>query len=314
MNRYVPVCLALIFLPCLATLRATDVLSDVGVTMSDVRTGTLQSLRHEGVFVFAPNPAIRAAAARIPAGARAATVQLLGNAVRSYVESDAFRVDFQQSLQDQSPDDQTYRAVNAASEPPQSAASEAAITAQATAMQQAYLHLDPATLYRDITAQLPQMEAELATLQGDDRRLMQQHITETNRMLTTWAGQPAEFKKQYLAYQLQQLRRSSQQAVGATTSGLAKTASYTTRPRAPKTLPAPQRAIQPLLKKQLTAFVALCNDVDFNAKLITNGTGQEFVRPAYRAKSANWKLLFRMGKEPVMAARAFAQAWLADLG
>lgn len=308
MNRYVPVGLALIALPFLVALRASDVLNDIGVTMTDVRTGTLQSLRREGVFMFSPNSAIRAAAARIPVGSRAATVQMLGNVVRSYVESDAFRHDYQQALRDQSPDDEAYSTPDGGNQPTDS---EAAINAQATAMQQAYLHLNPATLYSAITAQLPQMEAELATLQGEDRRLMQQHITETNRMLAACAGQPAEFKKQYLAYQLQQLRQSARKPADG---GLPKATPHTARPRNAKALPASQRAVQPLLKKQLAAFVALCNDVDFNAKLVANETGQEFANPAYRAKSANWKLLFRMGKEPVMAARAFAQAWLADLG
>ncbi|CCH01410.1 hypothetical protein FAES_3402 [Fibrella aestuarina BUZ 2] len=300
-NHYLRVGFILLILPISIALRTGDVLTDVGVTMADVRTGTLHCLRHEGLLSFTPSSAIRAAAARIPPGSRAATVQLLGKVVRSYVESDAFRHDYQQSLQGPSPDGDSREA--------QQADADETLNAELLAIQQAYTHLDPAVLYSGITTQLPQMEAELATLQGDDRRLMQQHITETSRMLSDYAGKPAEFKKQYLAYQLQQLRQSARPSANDAATGRAKAASSAARRRIPKAQP----DVRPVLRKQLTAFVALCNDVDFRAKLVADGARQEFANPAYRAKSATWKLLFRMGKEPVMAARAFAQAWLADL-
>jgi hypothetical protein len=38
-----------------------------------------------------------------------------------------------------------------------------------------------------------------------------------------------------------------------------------------------------------------------------------FVNPAYESKSHSWKMLYRLGKEPTMAAAAAAEAWLKEL-
>ncbi|HYM59832.1 MAG TPA: hypothetical protein VEZ11_02945, partial [Thermoanaerobaculia bacterium] len=64
-----------------------------------------------------------------------------------------------------------------------------------------------------------------------------------------------------------------------------------------------------LLKSRLQQFLHETADVDFAAKL----NGGRFVDPRYEAKSSEWKLAFRAGKEPTGKARAFAQSWLAEL-
>ena len=70
---------------------------------------------------------------------------------------------------------------------------------------------------------------------------------------------------------------------------------------------------RPLLKQRLKNFILLCDDVDFNAKLMTSGSKQQFVDPTYQRKPAEWKFLYRLGKESVQEAKAFAQEWLTDL-
>jgi flagellar biosynthesis GTPase FlhF len=70
-----------------------------------------------------------------------------------------------------------------------------------------------------------------------------------------------------------------------------------------------------LIAKRLKNFLALTSDMDFSAKLESAGAGRmRFANPAYEAKSAEWKLCYRAGREPVAAARAVAEDWLHQLG
>lgn len=69
-----------------------------------------------------------------------------------------------------------------------------------------------------------------------------------------------------------------------------------------------------LIAARLRQFLALSQDVAFNAKLVPGGGGKmKFADPRYEAKSSEWKLCYRAGKEPVQAARTFAQDWLRQL-
>ena len=69
-----------------------------------------------------------------------------------------------------------------------------------------------------------------------------------------------------------------------------------------------------LIAKRLREFLDLTRDIRFDAKLVPAGGGQmRFADPQYESKSDQWKLCYRAGKEPVEAARAFAQEWLNQL-
>ena len=68
-----------------------------------------------------------------------------------------------------------------------------------------------------------------------------------------------------------------------------------------------------LIARRLREFLALSQDVDFNAQLQPLGRKKIFVNSAYEGKPENWKLCFRAGKPAVDAARIFATAWLKEL-
>ena len=71
---------------------------------------------------------------------------------------------------------------------------------------------------------------------------------------------------------------------------------------------------KPLIARRLREFMQLSSDVDFNAKLKTQEGRSTFENPAYQAKSSQWKMCFRAGKEATTAARAAVQQWLTELG
>jgi hypothetical protein len=70
----------------------------------------------------------------------------------------------------------------------------------------------------------------------------------------------------------------------------------------------------PAIAKRIREFLAFSADVDFGAKLVTKNGKMVFENPAYEAKSSQWKMCFRAGKEATAAARAAAEAWLKELG
>lgn len=70
---------------------------------------------------------------------------------------------------------------------------------------------------------------------------------------------------------------------------------------------------KPLIKKWIEEFLSKSKDIDFNAQLKTVNNKQVFVKQEYERKDHQWKLFFRAGKEPVDAARKFANNWLSEL-
>ncbi|MFB3829358.1 MAG: hypothetical protein ACE15B_21495 [Bryobacteraceae bacterium] len=67
------------------------------------------------------------------------------------------------------------------------------------------------------------------------------------------------------------------------------------------------------LKRRLQAFITLARSVDFAAQTRPAANRQVFVNPAYERKPDAWKMLYRLGKDPTMAAVAAAEAWLKEL-
>lgn len=64
-----------------------------------------------------------------------------------------------------------------------------------------------------------------------------------------------------------------------------------------------------LIKQRLNEFLEVSATVDFDAQL----NGSMFANPTYEAKSQQWKMCYRAGKEVVAVAREEAQAWLKEI-
>jgi hypothetical protein len=68
-----------------------------------------------------------------------------------------------------------------------------------------------------------------------------------------------------------------------------------------------------LIKKRIRDFLAISAEIDFSAKLVASGSQMRFANADYEGKPDEWKICFRAGQEATVAARAFAQTWLAEL-
>lgn len=70
----------------------------------------------------------------------------------------------------------------------------------------------------------------------------------------------------------------------------------------------------PVIARRLKAFLDMSAGVDFDAKLVQKNGKMRFVNETYESKPSEWKVCYRAGKEPVLAARAAADAWMKELG
>jgi hypothetical protein len=67
------------------------------------------------------------------------------------------------------------------------------------------------------------------------------------------------------------------------------------------------------LRQALQTFLKASEGVDFGATLRPSEGKKYFVRKDYEAKSSEWKMFFRAGREATEGARAYVNAWLVEL-
>jgi hypothetical protein len=71
---------------------------------------------------------------------------------------------------------------------------------------------------------------------------------------------------------------------------------------------------KPMVKKWISSFLEKTANVDYGAKTATDQYGRElFINQKYEQKDNLWKMSYRAGKQPMEAARSFAQSWLSEL-
>lgn len=293
--------------------RTPDVLTETGVTMDNIREDVLSNLTEDQWFLFNSTGTMRKVAKRIPEGSRAGAVRALGRVVRAYVESQDFRNEYVGWLKQKYQIDETYSNERVAEQEKNVDQMDGMVQQQMGAAQQAFAQLDPAMLQMAIRMQLQQQEKELAGLSASERARQANEIARVKRMLAATEGKPAEFKKQYLAYQTQVMKQNAAQHVAEGNQDLADAKERNAEYRKQKAVVDAHSDFRPALRKRLQHFIALCDDVNFDAKVTTSGYRREFVSETYQRKPQEWKFLYRIGKEPVMEARAFAQEWLTDL-
>ncbi|RIV23534.1 hypothetical protein DYU11_11125 [Fibrisoma montanum] len=305
--------LALIGSGCWLAARPTDVLTQTGVTLEAIRQHAVTNLTEDHSFSFTSTVTMRKLARRLPKGSQATVVRSLGRVVRSYVEAETFENEYVTWLRTKYPLDETYS-------DEQIARLEAHVSQLATqagqqqsAEQRKLAELDAATLLKTVRGQLQQQEQDLAKLTASDRARKTMEIGKIKRMLVATEGRPDEFKKQYVAFQTQLSRQQIARTLADEQQLLADAKEHNRVYRTQKEAFTARENHQVLLKKRLREFIALCDDVTFDARVSARGRTQEFVEDRYRRKSPDWKFLYRLGREPVQEARAFAQEWLADL-
>ncbi|MVM41965.1 hypothetical protein GO730_37075 [Spirosoma sp. HMF3257] len=290
----------------LVAARSGDVMTDLSIQTGKLRQDVLLNLKESKWFFFTATASMRQMARRLPESSRGATVKALGKVVRAYVESSTFKQEWLQDVRTYYPYDESYTNEGLAKQQQAQEADKASLKTQMASLDQAFAQMDPGMLQLAVRAQLSQEEQELASLSGNERANKANHIAVLKKMLNL---PPAEFKKQYLASLKDQAQANLNQSNASATVDKDQLAQQ----RKQKAEFDAHADFRPLLKKRLQDFIALTETVDFEARLVPMGYKQEFANPLYQRKPAEWKFLYRLGKEPVTEARLFAQQWLADL-
>ncbi|MGV3556676.1 hypothetical protein [Larkinella arboricola] len=292
--------------------RPGDIVTDLGLTTEQVREAAFDNITSDHLSLPYTSR-IRQLAKKIPDGSRAAAVNALGAVVRSYASSTDFRTRYQDWLKDKYriSDEQTREATQAQSTSISDA--QSMYNQQVAMIQSTYSQMPPATLAMMIQSQIEMTQQDLSDAEGAEKTAKTKDLAELKRLQALSKTNPAEFKKQYVVHFNKMLSQQAAADQDKMEEDLAqskqKAADYQKRLAEYKAA----SNLNTVLKQHLKEFIALTSSIDFDAQLTRNGSKMEFVKPEYRNKSSNWKLLFRMGKEPVLAARSFAQNWVTDL-
>lgn len=267
-----------------------DVFNDLNITHQEVKTQILNGIKQE-TYRFPVNKLAKT----LSPEARAAAVTALAVFAREYVNSKDFLYDYMGT------GEATYEDISGAEEnlAAQFASAEASsfqmqidfsrqgIEYMKKALDNPYLG---AAEKAEMKKQIAEAEKELNVFEQEHKEQqleIEKEAKENNRKSYAQAQQDLEDQKAQ-----QELLKGLQKEEEEKTA----------------------KEIRKQLKIRLEKFLADTEGMDFNAKLIPGRNGvYKFTDPQLEAKDKQWKLYFRAGEAPVMAARSFAKDWLKEL-
>ncbi len=295
-----------------AAFTAKDTLSDLGITPEEMKNTVFGNL-HSDWMNFPSTYKMREMARKIPAGSRGAAITALGGVVKAYVQSGEFRERYNEYVE------QTYRVDGPTSEAEINntrAAYDQAMDAQMENVKAAYAGLEsiPDNMVpMMIQQQLQVQEQELSNAQGARKEQLKKDVAELKQMNARAATHPAEVKKALIAMMTRSMAGGLEEAKGEADKEQQKAMQKLAGTKKQLAEREAHRDYNKVLRERLRAFLTLSATVDFDAKLQKSGSKWYFANPAYEQQTEQWKFLYRIGKEPVAAARTFAADWLKEL-
>jgi predicted O-linked N-acetylglucosamine transferase (SPINDLY family) len=143
--------------------------------------------------------------------------------------------------------------------------------------------------------------------------LLRKDVAELKQMNARAATHPAEVRKALVALMTRGMAGSLEEAKGEADKEQQKAMQKLEGTKKQLAVREAHRDYNKVLRERLRAFLTLSATVDFDAKLQKSGSKWYFANPAYEQQTEQWKFLYRIGKEPVSAARTFAADWLKEL-
>ena len=234
-------------------------------------------------------------------GERAQAIRELALQAKRYVQTPAFEKLHAQWIKDR------YDAVNHGIKVEPNAAvpadRNAAMSEMASVMAESFQQVPPEALKLLIANDIDSLKADAKNKPLLDRLRRVESLLKTD---------PAGAKKQYALTKAMQMSGQTNEAdTQATLAAGAKAAAE--RKRLEQQRSWNEHNLKADLRRRLTAFLAMAESVDFSAPTQRNAGKQVFTDPKLEGKSADWKLLYRLGKEPTQAAVDVAKQWLREL-
>ncbi len=149
---------------------------------------------------------------------------------------------------------------------------------------------------KDLEAQFAESRKAMASMDAETKKTLEAGFKQMIDQITTMEKDPSqrEMIGQMLKNQGSSGRSEYEEALAAWNRDF---------PENPKKL----------IAVRIREFLAMSADVDFNAKLIKKNAVWIFAVEDYEAKSHDWKLCFRAGREATAATKTFLQKWLVEL-
>ncbi|MDJ1498540.1 hypothetical protein QNI19_36730 [Cytophagaceae bacterium DM2B3-1] len=271
----------------LVAWKATDTLSDLNLTQTQVekvtmygaKTGfTLPSWSEYSLYNFVKK------AKSLPAGSQAAAVKSLGAIVKTYVQSEQFKGEWQAYLKEKGFYDPKAAGDVARLEEmkKQSAKQKGDMAASTKKMNESQQQM--AKILKEHPEMMDMMKNQMSK---EDWAEMQEYLKNPQKATAAAQGNTSS-GDDYIKKEEARIQKAQEDY---------ENNKYTN-----------------MVRLRLKSVIETANSVDFAAEVKANKYNQKkFVNPVYEKKSDLWKLFYRAGKEPTMAARDFAQQWLGEL-
>lgn len=297
---------------CTAALAWQGMLGTLGWTEQDKSSAVRQSLLDDGLYALPGTNqlkrAVKDAWAARPATDRVALIRELAAGAKGYIMAPAFEKTWDEWIKGR------YSAVNHGIKVDQQADMQAMMQDGAADRMMAQAAAQMATEFVKMPVESLQFlfTEDLKNWQRGRNAKTQALFQKAKAAEPFLKSNPEEFKKQYA------LLKSAEMGGPSTWAGIQAASSAGQQSQADQNKKQEQsnydqHRLKPTLKKKLGEFVALARTVDFAAQTEMKGGKIVFVNPAYERKPRPWKQLFRLGKEPTLAAAAAAEAWAKEL-
>jgi uncharacterized protein (UPF0335 family) len=308
------------FSSLMMTKHVADTLTDLGLTKEGVHDNLFtQMIQPE--WIAAPTGKMRIAR-KIPVGDRAAAASNLVKIAQSIVSSDAFKNEYdayiEQNFKVETLSDEEQKLVNGATidiykEEEQTIRDTYKSSIITTS--QGFENMPPSVLAMMAQQQVAAMEQQLGGMSATEKEKNKKAIAELKGIQKLSTSNPNEFKTKYLDF----FKRLTTGMVDDRPSMVTqedfdkkKAAAFEKNEKIKQQQAArdAQQDLNTVVKNRLKAFISLVESIDFEATTVKDGSTYYFTNKAYEKKSKAWKLLYRLGKEPVIAANVVAQNWL----
>ena len=278
-----------------------DVLSDVGTTLQDVKQITLEQIAKKDFDLPRYTSRVRDACRKLQPGVREVTMMNLGKVVKDFVQSASFQSEYMAFVEKQA----TGRRGPAPMGDARWVEEKKKRTDQ---MIKAMSTPEATKIYAEtLDPQLDAAQGMLKMLEqspdsklGKSKEELQKDVADIKALKELYKKDAETFKVKFAEFtvdkQLAMQMNRSKSMEADKQQRINELKDY-----------------KSIIAKQLKQFLDLSATVDFSAQTAMKGDKLVFVNPAYEAKSPEWKLCFRIGKEAVTGARKFAQQWLNEL-
>jgi uncharacterized protein (UPF0335 family) len=308
------------FSSLMMTIHVADTLTDFGLTKEGVHDNLFTQLI-QPEWIAAPTGKMRIAR-KIPVGDRAAAASNLVKIAQSIVSSDAFKNEYdayiEQNFKVETLSDEEQKLINGATidmykEEEQTIRDTYKSSIMTTT--QGFENMPPSVLTMMAQQHVTAMEQQLGDMTGAEKEKNKKAIAELKSIQRLSTSNPNEFKTKYLDF----FKRLTTGTIDERPSMVTqedfdnkKAAAFekNERIKQQQTARDTQQNLNTVVKNRLKTFISLVESVDFEATTVKDGSIYYFTNKAYEKKPKAWKLLYRLGKEPVIAAKVAAQNWI----